>query len=347
MILIYGAYGYTGKLIVDEAIRHNLPVTLAGRNLEKTEKLAKSKELPFISFSLDEHNKVAEILNDFDMVIHCAGPFEFTAEVMARACLLSNTHYIDITGEYQVFRDLHNMDVEAKTAGIMLMPGAGFDVVPSDCLANQLKDAMPNATSLTLAFTSTGASLSRGTAKTMVQNIHVGQLLRKDGKLVEQKHAKSVKKIDYGSFEQISVGISWGDICTAYYSTGIKNIEVFTGSTNGQIKQMKKANWLKPFLKWKWVKNIFTNKIDKKPAGPSSEKRKKANMYLWGTASNGKNTIEKRLKTPNGYTLTAESAVLIAKKITSGDYKSGYQTPAMAYGKDLIFECSGVEWVEK
>jgi len=109
---------------------------------------------------------------------------------------------------------------------------------------------------------------------------------------------------------------------------------------------MKKANWMKPVLKWKCVKNIFTSKIDKKPAGPSAEKREKANMYLWGTVSNGNETIEKRLKTPNGYTLTAESAVLISKKITSGEVKAGYQTPAMAYGKDLIFECSGVEWVD-
>jgi len=346
MILVYGAYGYTGQLIVEEALKADLSITIGGRNAEKVEKMAKEKELPFVSFALDDHQIITTHLEKVDLVIHCAGPFEYTAQQMARSCILAKTHYIDITGEYQVFEMLHELGPEAENAGIMLLPGAGFDVVPSDCLAAQLNDALPESDKLELAFTSKAGSLSRGTAKTMVENIHKGQLLRIDHKLKSISHGKRVKTIDYGEFEQVSVGISWGDICTAYYSTGIPSIEVYTGSTEKQIGQMKWANWLKPVLKWRWVKHIFLKQINKKPAGPSAEKRAKGGMNLWGKIYKGDESKELRLKTPNGYTLTAHSAVLIAKKIGQQSFKPGYQTPSSAYGKDLIFEIEGCEKVE-
>lgn len=345
MILVYGAYGYTGKLIVDEALKKNLSLVLAGRNTKSLQPMAEELQLPQIAFELTDPESIAKHLEGIELVIHCAGPFEFTAEVMAKACILSKTHYIDITGEYQVFEMLQQMDANAKEENIMLLPGAGFDVVPSDCLANMLKKELPTGNDLKLAFASQGSSLSRGTAKTMIENIHNGQYYREDGTLKQRKHGKSVKTINYGSFEQISVAISWGDISSAHYSTGIENIEVFTGSTEKQIKQMKWANWLKPILSARWVKNILKNQLDKKPAGPSEKKRSNASMYLWGSITDGKNTEEKRLKTPNGYTLTALTAVLISQKILDGNFKVGYQTPSTAYGESLILDVEGCEMI--
>lgn len=341
MILVYGAYGYTGKLIVNEALKHNLSLVLSGRNEEKVMTMAEELQLPHQSFELSDPQTVAHHLEKVTMVIHCAGPFEYTAEVMAKACILSNTHYIDITGEYQVFEMLQLMDINAKEANIMLLPGAGFDVVPSDCLANMLKKEMPDANELQLAFTSQGGSLSRGTAKTMIENIDKGQFYRENGTLKQKKHGAAVKKINFGPFEQIAVGISWGDISSAFFSTHINNIEVYSGSTDKQIKQMKWANWLKPILAMRWVKNLLAKQVDKKPAGPSDKKRSNAVMYLWGKTTNGTDTLEKRIKTPNGYTLTAKTAVLITQKILDGNFKAGYQTPASAYGENLILEVDG------
>lgn len=343
MILVYGAYGYTGRLIVDEAKKHGLQMVLAGRSEAKTMAMANEFQLSHRSFDLEEPHVIAKHLEDVELVIHCAGPFEFTAEAMAKACILSKTHYIDITGEYQVFDLLKAMDANAKAENIMLLPGAGFDVVPSDCLANMLKKELPDGTHLELAFSSQGGSLSRGTAKTMIENIHKGQFYRQDGDLKQKKHGAAVKQINYGEFEQLSVGISWGDISSAYYSTGIKNIEVYTGTTAKQVRQMKWANWLKSILAMRWVKNFLKKQIDKKPAGPSDEKRNKGAMLLWGSISDGNNTIDKRLKTPNGYTLTAKTAVLISEKILAGNFKPGYQTPASAYDEKLILEVEGCQ----
>lgn len=340
-VLIYGAYGYTGKLIVDEALAKGLKPTVSGRNKEATEKLAQDKGLPFVSFSIDDKAALINTLTVHDIVIHCAGPFIHTAKQMAEACIRTNTHYLDITGEYVVFELLKEMSALAEKAGIMLLPGAGFDVVPSDCLAAHLKSKLPDANKLTLAFTGLGGGLSRGTAKTMVENSDQGQYYRENGTLKVRPGGEAVKKINYGDFEQISVGISWGDISTAYHSTNIPNIEVYIGSHEKQIKQMKFMSKLSFLLRLGFVKSFLKKQIDKKPAGPSDSKRAKGSMHLWGKAENDQKSVEAWVSTANGYTLTAQTAILITQKILAGNFKAGFQTPSSAYGKDLILEVEG------
>lgn len=340
-ILIYGANGYTGRLILEEASSKRLSITIAGRNGDEILELSEAYNVAYEIFSLEENEKMLRILKEYDVVVHCAGPFIYTALPMVKACLQTNTHYLDITGEYQIFEQIHGLDKEAKAANVMLMPGAGFDVVPSDCLAARLKEQMPDANNLQLAFTSVGGSLSRGTAKTMVEGSHEGQQYRKAGKIATKPLGTSVREIDYGTMKQLSVGISWGDIATAYFSTGIPNIEVFTGSTAKQIGQLKWMGRLSFLLKMRWVKNMLKKQVDKKRPGPSKEKRAAGKMMLWGQTSNDKATIEARLSTPNGYSLTAKTAVLIASKIINDDYKAGYQTPSLAYGSGLILEVEG------
>lgn len=222
----------------------------------------------------------------------------------------------------------------------MLLPGAGFDVVPSDCLASQLKSLVPDATSLELAFATKGG-LSRGTAKTMVENIDKGHQVRKAGKLSWQPLGKITREINFGPFKRLSVGISWGDICTAFYSTGIPHITVFTATDQRQLRYLRIAHKLRWLLGRKPMKRFLQKQIDKRPPGPSEKKRRKHATYFWGKAQTGGQSSELRLKVPNGYDLTALAVVLISKKILEGNFKAGYQTPATAYGKDLIFEIDG------
>src|SRR6187402_1304471 len=102
---------------------------------------------------------------------------------MVDACLAERVPYLDITGEIAVFEAAAARDAEAKAAGVVLLPGAGFDVVPSDCLAAHLKRRLPSATSLALAFQVLGG-VSRGTATTAVENLARGGMVRRAGKLV-------------------------------------------------------------------------------------------------------------------------------------------------------------------
>ena len=346
-IVVYGAYGYTGKLIVDLCRTKNLDVVLAGRNEES---LKKQSEKTGYHYQVVESNNLEglkKLLTPASVVIHCGGPFRYTAETMAQACLETQTHYTDITGEYQVFESLPKLDDRAKLLGIMIMPGVGFDVVPSDCLALHLKNRVPSATHLQLAFTMSKGGLSRGTSKSMTEGLGDGGLIRKDGKLTYCALGSKVLEIDFGSFKTKALCIPWGDISTAWRSTRIPNIEVYTGATDSMIANAKRSNYINWLLKMRWVKKIMLKQIDKKPAGPSDEKRESGRSFLWGKVwdASGKECIS-RLETLSGYSLTAHTSVLIAEKILAGNFKTGYQTPAMAYGVDLIMEVSVTKRVD-
>lgn len=337
-LLIYGAYGYTGRLIVKECLKQGIKPIIAGRSPEKAMTYANKQGLEYDVFEVSNREKLENWLKRGDVVIHCGGPFIHTAKAMVQGCLATNTHYLDITGEFQVFDLIKEYGNKAKEKGLMLLPGVGFDVVPSDCLAKHLHGKLPSATDLKLAFVSKGGKLSRGTAKTMIENLGEPQTRRRDGDYEGVPMGKSAMEIDYGDFKQISMGISWGDISTAYHSTGIPNIEVFSGTTEQQLSKVKRAMRLSFMLRSRTIKNFLMNQMDKRPDGPKGKKRKESKMYLWGEVSDGNKTLEARLVTPNGYTLTARTSVLIANKILSGDFKPGFQTPSSAFGEGLILE---------
>lgn len=340
-LLIYGAYGYTGRLIVAQCLKEGIKPIIAGRSADKAMKFANKHGLQYDVFEVSEKEKLENWLRRGVVVIHCGGPFIYTAKEMVEACLATNTHYLDITGEFQVFDLVKEYDEKAKEKNLMLMPGAGFDVVPSDCLAKHLHNKLPDATDLTLAFVSKGGKLSRGTAKTMIENLGDPQMRRRDGVYEGVPMGKSIREVDYGDFTQLSMGISWGDVSTAHHSTGIPNIEVFSGTDEQQINKVKKTLRLSFVLKSRMIKNFLIRQMDKRPDGPREDRRESSSMYLWGEVSNGNTTVEARLKTLNGYTLTAMSSVLITQKIFHNNFKAGFQTPSSAYDEGLILEIEG------
>ncbi|MBK5278006.1 MAG: saccharopine dehydrogenase NADP-binding domain-containing protein [Bacteroidia bacterium] len=341
-IILYGSYGYTGNLIAQECRSRNLDIILSGRNEESLKKQSELTNYPFEVVDITDTLALKNLLAKGKVVIHCGGPFQYTARAMAIACMETNTHYTDITGESAVFEMLSTFDDQGKHAGITIMPGTGFDVVPSDCLAVYLKNKLPSATHLQLAFASTGGGFSRGTAKTMIEGLGYPSMIRRDGKLTAVRTGSLTKEIDYGPFKIPSLNIPWGDISTAWRSTGIPNIEVYIGSNNNQIAYARNSNYINWLLRLRWVKDFLKKKIDKKPAGPSGEKRLKGKMYLVGRVWDGTGKESSaRLETIDGYTLTAKASVLIVEKILSGNFKTGYQTPAMAYGDGLILEIPG------
>lgn len=337
--LIYGANGYTGELITRMAAERGLKPILAGRNETKIAEIAGKYGFEHRAFSLDDTAKLDAVLQEVEMVLHCAGPFSITSPPMVEACLRNKKHYTDITGEISVFETCAAFDKKAADAGVMIMPGVGFDVVPSDCLAKHLKDRLPTATHLSLAFYGMGR-LSHGTAATMTMNVGKGGAIRKDGKITGVPAAWKTREIDFGEVTKTGVTIPWGDVSTAYYSTGIPNIEVFTVVPPSNLKMMKMSR----YLGWLLATGPFQSYLQKKiPAGgPSDAERAKGKTLLWGEASDGDgNHVESRLQGPEGYTITAIAALNIAQKILAGNFTPGYQTPAKAYGADLILEIEG------
>lgn len=194
-ILIYGCTGYTGQLICQLAAEQQLPVIIAGRDKRKVEELSVRLNLPCRVFDLTHPDQIAEQIADVKVVLHCAGPFKFTAKIMAEACIKTTTHYLDITGEIEVFESLFAMDAKAKNAGVTLMPGVGFDVVPTDCLALYLKEKVPRPHSLDLALVMKGGRFSHGTAITMAENMGEKCVVRRDGKIKTMPQGELTRQI--------------------------------------------------------------------------------------------------------------------------------------------------------
>jgi short subunit dehydrogenase-like uncharacterized protein len=342
--LIYGAYGYTGELIAELAIQKGLNPILAGRNIEKTQALANKLGLKWIAFEATDKTalKLALQREEIKVVLNCAGPFTKTVKEFIPACIATKTHYLDITGEIEVFEYAKTQDAAAKEAGIMIMSGVGFDVVPSDCLSKFLKDELPTATHLELAFMGLGG-VSQGTAITMIENAGAGGMIRENGTIKTVKTAYETKVIDYGVKKMNSVTIPWGDVSTAFHSTQIPNIKVFMAQPPKAIKAMEMSSYFSFVLKNDFVKGMIKNKIKAGEKGPNEEKRNSNYSYLWGKVTDGQTTIEARLITPEGYKLTSIAALLITEKVLNEDFKIGYQTPSSAYGKNLILEVEGTE----
>ncbi|EMR03624.1 saccharopine dehydrogenase family protein [Cesiribacter andamanensis] len=346
-IIVYGSYGYTGALIVDELKAAGARVLLSGRKESALKEQSIRSDYPYQAVEIGDAAGLKQLLQRGAVVIHCAGPFAHTAAAMAEACLAAKTHYTDITGEYQVFEQLAGYDVRARSVGIQLMPGVGFDVVPSDCLALHLKQRLPEAEYLQLAFAGLKGGPSRGTAKTMIEGLGGGSPIRQGGKLVDIPNGSRLLDIDFGPFRSKAVCIPWGDIATAYRSTGIPNIEVYMAAPDKLIRQMRLSRYAGWLLRQGVVKSFLKKQIDKRPAGPSDKARESGRSYLWGRAwTDSGNMVVSRLETLNGYTLTAKTAALIAQKILKGELKTGYQTPAMAYGADLILEVEDTKRVD-
>ncbi|QYO68369.1 saccharopine dehydrogenase family protein [Leptolyngbya sp. 7M] len=339
-MLIYGANGYTGELITRYAVERGMRPIIAGRNETAIRALAEKHGLGHRVFSLDETAKLDAALNEVAMVLHCAGPFSMTSRQMGEACLRTKTHYTDITGEIAVFEACAAADGKAKDAGIMIMPGVGFDVVPSDCLARHLKDRLPTATDLTLAFYGIGR-MSHGTQATMTMNIGNGGAVRREGKIMPVPAAWRTREIDFGEgVVKTGVTIPWGDVSTAFYSTGIPNIEVYTVAPRSAVKMMKLSRYLGPLLSTRPIQRYLQSKIP--PGGPTDEERAKGKTLLWGEVSDeAGGRVEARMECPEGYTTTALAALNIAEKILAGNFLPGFQTPARAYGADLILELDG------
>lgn len=339
--MIYGANGYTGELIAREARRRNLQPVLAGRNRERIEGLAHELQLPCRVFDLQHPAEAAQHIKGMGLVLHCAGPFSATSAPMIEACIAAGAHYLDITGEISVFEHAQSLHARAEKAGIVLCPGVGFDVIPTDCVASALKAAMPDATRLSLGFDSR-SGFSPGTAKTSVEGLAQGGKVRSKGKIVTVPLAYQTRKIDFGDGEKLAMTIPWGDVSTAYFSTGIPNIEVYIPASPGMIRNLQRANHVRWLLGMKPVQKLLKSRIEKTVKGPDEATRDRLPTYVWGEATNDagqKKTA--RIMTANGYSLTVTGSLAIVEHLLKTEVPGGYYTPSKLAGADLVARLPG------
>ncbi len=340
--MIYGAYGYTGELISKLAVERGMKPVLAGRNAAKTQQLAEALGLEYRSFDLDDSVALQAGISDCKLVLHCAGPFSATSKPMLEACLEHGQHYLDITGEIDVFAAAHSYHEQAKKKDLVVIPGTGFDVVPTDCLAATLVEKLPAATHLILAFEATGGS-STGTAKSSIEGMASGGRVRQDGKLTQVPLAWKTMQIPFKDGNRLGVTIPWGDVFTAYISTGIPNIEVYLSVPPAAVKRLRGLRKFKWLLGMKMVQNFMKRQVDKKVSGPDTQLREKTNARVWAEvrSADGRK-ISGELEAPNGYDLTADAALGIVVFLLENNPEGGFYTPSLLMGADYATSLEGV-----
>ena len=347
-LMIYGANGYTGRLIAREAVKRGLKPVLAGRNRDEIAQL--SGELGTLRrvFELASPAEVERNLDGIDVVLHCAGPFSRTARPMLEACLARRVHYLDITGEIDVFALCHGADARAREAGIVVLPGSGFDVVPTDCVAALLKQQLPDATHLVLAFEA-GGGPSPGTAKTSVEGLANGGRARINGELANVPLAwKTREFVRADGKARSAMTIPWGDVYTSYVSTGIPNVETYMVVPPATIRRMQWLRHIQPLLKVGLVQDFMKQRIERATPGPSEQRRQDSGCYVWGEVTNAAGAQAKlALTAPNGYDLTVTASLGIVERLFSAAPSGGgYFTPSRLMGAEYVLTLPGTKLIE-
>jgi short subunit dehydrogenase-like uncharacterized protein len=341
-LLIYGANGYTGRLVAERAAASSLRPILAGRRADQVAALAGSLGLEHRVARLSEPELLAAALRDVSVVVHAAGPFSDTAASMLDACLRTGTHYLDLNGDVSVYEALARRHREAMRRGVMVMPGVGFDVVASDCLVAHVARRLPGARRLAVGLSGLRFA-SRGSAKTLLEQAGRGILVRRDGRLVRIPAGTLERSFDYGDGPQPSYAISWGDVASAFYTTGIPNIETYfeaNPALSGMLAASRWAGWALDTAPAQVLLHAWAELLDD---GPTAEQRAAMGMVLVAEVEDAAGrTARARLRTREAYTFTAEAAVAVAARVLAGDIECGFQTPGRVYGPEFVCGLGGV-----
>ena len=340
--LIYGAYGYTGRQVVREAVRRGHRPVLAGRDRERLRSLATSHDLHGITLSLDDPKKLSEVFADFDLVVHLAGPYTATAAPVVQACLNAGTHYVDITGELQVFRDIYAHHEQAQHRGIALIPGCGFDVIPTDGIAAHLAERLPDAISLDIAI-NPETKLSAGTAKAAMEVIADGGYVRKNGRLERQPIGQPGPNVRFHQGERATMAAPLADLESAWHTTGIPEITTYLALPPGAGIAKTLAPATTSLLRFRPLRRMVKGAADLLLKGKTADRTGMAS--LWGRAYNAEGElVETWMRTTEPYTYTAQAVVNVVAALSKRSWSmTGALTPAQAFGTDFALSVPGTE----
>jgi short subunit dehydrogenase-like uncharacterized protein len=344
--MIYGASGFSGTLTAEEAVRRGHRPVLAGRSAPKLAPLAERLGLEYVIFDLKKLDVIAKSISGFDLVFHAAGPFIHTSDPMLRACVLSGVNYVDITGEIPVFENTFAYDEAARQLKLAFISGVGFDVVPSDCLANIVAARIPDAVQLDIAIAGI-TNMSAGTAKSGLSLIAGGGWVRRNGRLAAYPLGAGARKFRFSIGELPAIPIPWGDLSTAYRSTRIPNITTYMSFPSSLIVLARVgAPVMQTFMASTAFRGFAERVAERILHGPGEQTRQIQRAYLWAQATNAQgNSAQAWLETVEPYRFTALSGVLSVEKLLA-NRPIGTLTPAQAFGTDFVREIEGTYLID-
>lgn len=344
--MLYGANGYTGRYLAKKGVAAGFTPVLAGRNSQALAKIARELNCEFRSFALVEPRRICQELAGFQLVLNCAGPFSRTAPALVEACLETRTHYLDVTGEIDVIEHLARLDSLARSRNTLLLPAVGFDVVPTDTLAVILSRALPDADRLILAFDSPGP-IGPGTAKTALASLPRGGRIRRNGRITYVPLGWKSREVMFRDRRRNVMSIPWGDIASAYYSTGIRNIETYMAASPRRLRAVRAMRFFAPWLHLRTVRDLIEYRIERTTRGQSPEQIAASRAWIWGQVTNpAGESVAATLCTPGGYALTADTALLCVQTVLSGasGVRCGYATGSMVASTERVLALPGVDF---
>jgi short subunit dehydrogenase-like uncharacterized protein len=313
----------------------------AGRSERAVAEVAAEFGLTRRVFALDDPERVDENLRDVSLLLNAAGPYVRTAKPLIDACLRERVDYLDLSGELGPLSYAAECGDFARDVGVMLLPAVGFDVVPSDCLAVHLFERLPSAERLTLSISASNL-LSRGSAATFAEHAGTWVQVRRDGELEPVKFRTQTRWVDFGEGTRPTIAVSWGDLITAFHSTGIPNLEVYFEATAFRwiaVTSNQAFNWA---LRDPALKSWFGEVAQSIPSGPGEAARNNEKSCIVGEITDGVRRLRSRLVTPEAYTFTAEIAALVIDQVVRGTRRPGFQTPGRLFGSDFVLRAPGV-----
>ena len=314
-LLIYGATGYTGRMAAERAKALGLDFEIAGRNAKRLETLAAQLDVPYRVF--DTHD-AEDSLSGISVLLNFAGPFAQTAEPLMHACIKVGVHYLDITAEINIYRMAEGLGAEAAANHVMLLPGVGWDVVPTDSLACMLPRCRKTGCA---EYRRSGPRFDvSGSAMSVSEIIGAGVLARVDGELVATPDA-APRLFDFGEGPVLCAPLSFGDLVTGWHSTGIRNIAMFVHITGDAFPE---------------------GDLSQLPDGPTPEQRAahRARAVVEVTGTDGE-IARSVIETVNGYSYTPLAAVEAARRVMNGEQQPGFATPANVFGGGFAQSIAG------
>jgi short subunit dehydrogenase-like uncharacterized protein len=345
-LLVYGVTGYVGGLVSRAAAAAGLPHLAAGRDLERVIAHADPLLLPARTFSLSDPAKVGRALGDVAVVLNAAAPFAETAPPLAEACLRAGAHYLDLADGVPELEAIRRLDARAREAGIMLLPGVGVGVLPTDALAARLKRRLPSAVRLRLALETVGG-MSRGSSRTLFRDLRHGVgVKRRGGELVPVRAGEERLVLDLGGGRRVAVTDPWrGDLASAWWSSVYPEIDVYAVHP-AWLRWLSSPRWLLPsalasparaLLATRAGQALVRRAIALRPAGPGEPEIAAGLTRIWAQAEDAAGQrVTARLRGPERHLFAARTALWAAQRVLAGRLRVGFQTPTTAYGPDLI-----------
>jgi short subunit dehydrogenase-like uncharacterized protein len=344
--MIYGANGYTGQLLVEEAVRRGHSPILAGRSAEKLKPVAERFSLEYAAFEVQNALSALRELRP-QLVLHAAGPFIHTSRPMLQACLAVGAHYLDLTGEIPVYEQTFAHHEAAQARGVALISGVGFDIVPSDCLIKYVADQVEQPHTVEVAVEALGSSggsigVSAGTLKTNLEVIPGGMVVRRNGNLLPIDLGAWTKRFQFPHGERTGIPVSWGDVFTAYYSTGAPNVTAYLALPSWQAKAVQYSGYvIQQLLKVSAIRQWAARQVERHITGPTEQVRATGRTNIYARVSNESGqSAEAWLETIEAYRFTALAGVRVVERVLENDLCGAF-TPAQALGADFVLSIDG------